>query len=118
SRVENMTESATLSMAQKARDLAAKGVKVISLSLGEPDFDTPQYIKDAAVEGLNKGITKYTPVAGLANLKSAIVNKLQNENGLTYTPDQIVVSNGAKQSIANIFLSLLNPGDEVIIFAP
>ena len=117
-KIQAMSESATIKMAQKARELAAKGVKVISLSLGEPDFDTPQHIKDAAVEGLAKGFTKYTPVSGLAELKKAIVGKFKRENGLDYTEKEIVVSTGAKQSIANVVLSLVNPGDEVIIFAP
>lgn len=117
-KIQAMSESATIKMAQKARELAAKGVKVISLSLGEPDFDTPQYIKDAAAEGLAKGYTKYTPVSGLAELKKAIVGKFKRENNLDYTEKEIVVSTGAKQSIANVFLSLVNPGDEVIIFAP
>lgn len=117
-KIQTMTESATIKMAQKGRDLAAQGVKVISLSLGEPDFDTPEYIKQAATEGLQKGYTKYTPVPGLNELRKAIVSKFQRENNLTYTENQIVVSNGAKQSIANVCISLLNPGDEVIIFAP
>ncbi|MCB0648516.1 MAG: pyridoxal phosphate-dependent aminotransferase [Saprospiraceae bacterium] len=117
-KIQAMSESATIKMAQKARELAAKGVKVISLSLGEPDFDTPQYIKDAAAEGLAKGYTKYTPVSGLAELKKAIVSKFKRENDLEYTEKDIVVSTGAKQSIANVFLSTVNPGDEVIIFAP
>ncbi|MFZ1789735.1 MAG: aminotransferase class I/II-fold pyridoxal phosphate-dependent enzyme, partial [Saprospiraceae bacterium] len=112
-KIQAMSESATIKMAQKARELAAKGVKVISLSLGEPDFDTPQHIKDAAVEGLAKGFTKYTPVSGLAELKKAIVGKFKRENGLDYTEKEIVVSTGAKQSIANVVLSLVNPGDEV-----
>ena len=117
-KVQAMTESATLRMAKKGRELAAKGVKVISLSLGEPDFDTPQHIKDAATEGLAKGITKYTPVTGLPVLKKAIVDKLLRDNGVEYAENQIVVSNGAKQSIANICMALLNEGDEAIIFAP
>jgi aspartate aminotransferase len=117
-KVQAMTESATLRMAKKGRELAAKGVKVISLSLGEPDFDTPQHIKDAATEGLAKGITKYTPVTGLPILKKAIVDKLLRDNGVEYADNQIVVSNGAKQSIANICMALLNEGDEAIIFAP
>jgi len=116
--VQNMTESATLRMAQKARDLAASGVKVISLSIGEPDFDTPDHIKAAAKEGLDKGFTKYTPVSGLIEYKKAIVHKLKEENGLSYDVSQIMVSNGAKQTIANICMALLNPGDEVIILAP
>ena len=116
--VAGMTESATLRMAQKARDLAAKGVEVISLSIGEPDFDTPDHIKAAAIEGLQKGYTKYTPVPGLPELRNAICQKLKRDNGLEYTSGEIIVSNGAKQSIANVCMSLLNPGDEVIIFAP
>lgn len=113
-----MAESATIKMAQMARELAAKGVDVISLSLGEPDFDTPQHIKDAAYKALQEGYTKYTPVPGLIELRKAIAVKLKRDNGLDYTPNQIVVSNGAKQCIANISLALLNEGDEVIIFAP
>ena len=117
-KVNSMNESATIKMAQKARDLAAKGVKVISLTLGEPDFDTPQYIKDKATEGLNAGHTKYTPVPGTPDLRSAICKKLRDENGLDYNPSNIVVSTGAKQSLMNIFMSILNPGDEVVIYAP
>ena len=117
-KIQGMNESATIKMAQRARDLAAKGVKVISLTLGEPDFDTPQFIKDKANEGLSLGHTKYTPVPGTMELRTAICEKLQTENELTYTPSQIVVSNGAKQSIMNIFQSILDPGDEVVIFAP
>lgn len=117
-KIQEMQPSATIAMAQKARDLAASGVKVISLSLGEPDFDTPQFIKDAAIEGLQKGYTKYTPVPGLIELRTAISNKLKRENNLDYDVNQIVVSNGAKQSIANICSAVLDPGDEVIIFTP
>lgn len=113
-----MEESATIRMAQKARDLAAKGVNVISLSLGEPDFDTPEYIKNAAYEALKRGDTKYTPVPGTMALRKAICDKFKLENNLEFTPNQIVVSNGAKQSIANICLSLLSPGDEAVILAP
>lgn len=116
--VASMTESATLRMAQKARDLSAKGIEVISLSIGEPDFDTPEHIKQAAVEGLKRSYTKYTPVTGLPELKNAICQKLKRDNGLDYVASEIIVSNGAKQSIANVCMSLLNPGDEVIIFAP
>lgn len=113
-----MTESATIKMAQSARELKEQGHKVISLSLGEPDFDTPEHIKQAANQALAEGYTKYTPVPGLPELRQAIVTKLKRDNGLDYTPNQIVVSNGAKQSIANLALSLLNEGDEVIVFAP
>ncbi len=117
-KVQSMEVSATLKMAQKARDLAAKGVHVISLSLGEPDFDTPEFIKEAAYEALKKGNTKYTPVPGTMSLRKAISEKFKEENGLNYSPAQIVVSNGAKQSIANIFMAILNPGDEVLVPAP
>lgn len=113
-----MEESATLKMAQLARDLAAQGIDVISLSIGEPDFDTPQHIKEAAKKALDEGFTKYTPVPGLVELRKAIQTKFKRDNNLDYELNQIVVSNGAKQSIANICLSLLNPGDEVLILAP
>ena len=101
-----------LKMAQMARDLRAEGHDVISLSLGEPDFDTPQHIKDAAIQALNDGYTKYTPVPGLVELREAIVNKFKRDNNLDFDISQIVVSNGAKQSIANLSLTLLNEGDE------
>lgn len=117
-RLKNMAESATIRMAQQARELKAQGHQVISLSLGEPDFDTPVHIKEAAKVALDEGYTKYTPVPGLPVLREAIQTKLQRDNGLNYGIDQIVVSNGAKQSIANLSLALLNEGDEVIIFAP
>lgn len=117
-RVQQMTESATLRMAQKTRELKAKGISVINLSIGEPDFDTPAHIKEAAKKALDEGWTKYSPVPGYDDLRQAICHKLSRDNGLHYAPNQIVVSNGAKQSIANIALSLLDPGDEVIIFAP
>lgn len=117
-RLDRMAESATLKMAQLARDLTAQGHDVISLSIGEPDFDTPQHIKDAAKKALDEGYTKYTPVPGLMELRQAIKTKFKRDNGLEYDLNQIVVSNGAKQSIANICLSLLDPGDEVLILAP
>lgn len=117
-RILNMEESATLKMAQLARDIAAQGHDVISLSLGEPDFDTPEHIKDAAMQALRDGHTKYTPVPGLMVLREAISKKFKEENNLDYTTDQIVVSNGAKQTIANLCMSLLNEGDEVVILAP
>lgn len=117
-RVKNMNESATIKMSQKARELRAQGHEVISLSLGEPDFDTPDYIKEAAMQALRDGKTKYTPVPGILALREAIVDKFKNDNDLDYTAQQIVVSNGAKQSIANACLALLNPGDEAIILAP
>lgn len=117
-RVSNMAESATIKMAQMARDLKDKGHDVISLSLGEPDFDTPKHIKEAAKKALDEGYTKYTPVPGLMELREAICTKLKRDNNLEFSPNQIVVSNGAKQSIANIALALLDEGDEVIILAP
>ena len=117
-RVLNMEESATLKMAGLARALRAAGKEVISLSLGEPDFDTPDHIKEAAKKALDDGYTKYTPVPGLLELRKAISNKFKRDNNLDYSENQIVVSNGAKQSLANLSLSLLNPGDEVIILAP
>lgn len=117
-KVQAMEESATIRMAQKSRDLAAKGVNVISLSLGEPDFDTPEFIKEAAYSALKKGNTKYTPVPGTMDLRNAICDKFKSENNLDFKPSQIVVSNGAKQCIANICLATLNEGDEAIILGP
>ncbi len=117
-RVLIMSESETLKMAKMARELKEQGHDVISLSLGEPDFDTPNHIKKAAKDALTQGITKYTPVSGSLELRKAIVHKFQTENNLHFTPNQIVVSNGAKQSIYNLAMSILNPGDECIILAP
>lgn len=117
-KVLNMEESATLKMARMARELAAEGHQVISLSLGEPDFDTPDHIKEAAKQALDDGYTKYTPVPGLPELQEAIVRKFKRDNKLEFAPNQIVVSTGAKQSIANLCMALLDPGDEVILFAP
>lgn len=118
SRLLRMSESATLKMAKLGRELKAQGHDIISLSLGEPDFDTPDHIKDAAIDALKAGYTKYTPVPGLPALREAIQAKFKGDNGLHYGMDEIVVSNGAKQSIANLSLALLNDGDEVIILAP
>ncbi len=117
-RILNMAESATIKMSQMARDLSAEGHNVISLSLGEPDFDTPEHIKKAAMQALADGYTKYTPVPGLVELREAVSTKFKRDNDLDYAPSQIVVSNGAKQSIANLSLTLLNEGDEVIILGP
>ncbi|MDJ1491761.1 pyridoxal phosphate-dependent aminotransferase [Cytophagaceae bacterium DM2B3-1] len=117
-RVNAMAESATLAMTKKARELAAQGVKVISLSIGEPDFPTPQHIKDAAKKAIDDNFTQYTPVSGIADLRSAIAEKLRRDNNLDWKPENIVVSTGAKQSLTNVLLALLNPGDEVIIFSP
>jgi aspartate aminotransferase len=117
-RLDAIAESATLAMAAKARELQAKGVNVIKLNLGEPDFQTPQHVKDAAKRALDEGYTFYTPVSGYPELRKAIADKLKRDNNLDYSPSQIVVSTGAKQSIANVFMSIIDPGDEVIIFAP
>ena len=116
--VLNLNESETLKMSQMARDLKAQGKDVISLSIGEPDFDTPEFVIQAAKDALDHGYTHYTPVPGLMEYREAIVKKLKRDNGLDYTVKNIVVSNGAKQSISNICQAFLNPGDEVIIFAP
>ena len=114
----NLEESATLKMSQMARDLRAEGHDVISLSIGEPDFDTPRFIIEAAKQALDDGYTHYTPVPGLMELRQAVCEKLKRDNNLDYLPNQIVVSNGAKQSIFNLCQALINPGDEVIVFTP
>jgi aspartate aminotransferase len=117
-RVVRMAESETLKMSQMARELKAKGHEVINLSIGEPDFDTPDAIKQVAKDALDAGFTKYTPVPGIPELREAISKKFKEENNLDYKASQIVVSNGAKQTLANIFLSLLDLDDEVIVLAP
>lgn len=117
-RLLSMEESATLAMSRISRELKAAGKDIISLSLGEPDFFTPQFIKDAALEAMNNNFTTYTPVAGYDDLRESICEKFKRDNNLTYTKDQIVVSTGAKQSIANVVMSCINPGDEVIVPAP
>ena len=118
SMVRNMAESETLKMAQMARNLRAQGHDVISLAIGEPDFDTPNHIKKAAIKALKDGFTKYTPVPGTPDLLEAISKKFKRDNNLNYAPNQIIVSNGAKQSISNVAFALLEKGDECIIFAP
>jgi aspartate aminotransferase len=105
-------------MARKARELKSQGIDIISLSLGEPDFNTPDFIKDAGKEGIDKNFSKYMPVNGYQDLREAISNKFKRDNGIVYSSEQIVVSTGAKQSIANVVLSLINPGDEVVVPAP
>lgn len=118
-RINNMSESATLAMAAKARELKSKGVDIISLSLGEPDFKTPKHIQEAAKAAIDsEKYFAYPPVTGYQDLREAIANKLQKENGIPSSAEQIVVSNGAKQSLANLMLAMLNPGDEVVVFAP
>lgn len=117
-RVRSMSESATLEMTRKSRELREKGVDVITLSIGEPDFNTPDAVKKAAITAIQQNDTHYPPVPGTMALRKAIANKLLRDNGLHYDATQIVVSNGAKQSIMNVFMSILNAGDEVIIPAP
>jgi aspartate aminotransferase len=117
-RLMAMEESATIAMSRKSRELKAQGKDVISLSLGEPDFNTPQFIKDAATKAMDDNFTKYMPVPGYDDLRESISKKFKRDNNLHYDTDQIVVSTGAKQSIANVVLTLVNPGDEVIIPAP
>ncbi len=117
-RVFYFEESQTLEMAKKARELSAQGVNVINLSLGEPDFATPEHIRNAAKNAIDAGFTKYAPVSGFLDLRQAICEKFERDNGLTYTPNQIVVSTGAKHSLMNVIMALVNPGDEVIIPNP
>lgn len=117
-KVNLISESQTIAMARKSRELKAQGIDIISLSLGEPDFKTPDVIKEAAIKAINEDFTYYTHVSGYVELRQAIAHKFKRDNGLDYTADDIVVSTGAKQSIANAVLCLINPGDEVIIPAP
>jgi aspartate aminotransferase len=117
-RINAMEESATIAMSRKSRELKAEGKDVIALSLGEPDFNTSQFIKDAAIQAMDENFTKYTPVPGFEDLREAITHKFKRDNDLDFDVDQIVVSTGAKQSIANVVLSLVGRGDEVIIPAP
>ena len=117
-RLNRLAESATLAMARMSRELQAKGINVIALSLGEPDFDTPEFIKEAAKKAIDDNFSHYTPVPGLPELRSSISAKFKRDNDLEYTPDQIVTSTGAKQSLANVCLSLLNPKDEVLLPCP
>lgn len=117
-RILEMEESATLAMSRKSRELRAQGKDIISLSLGEPDFTTPEFIKKAAVEAMEQNYTMYTPVPGYDDLREAIANKFNRDNSLPYKKENVVVSTGAKQSIANLVMAVINPGDEVIIPAP
>ena len=117
-RLSRLAESATLAMARMSRELQAKGINVIALSLGEPDFETPDFIKEAGKKAIDDNFSHYTPVPGLPELRHAIAAKFKRDNNLEFTPDQIVTSTGAKQSIANVCLSLLNPGDEVLLPCP
>ncbi len=117
-RVNTLSESITIAVSTLAQELKAKGKDILSFSAGEPDFGTPQIIKDAAIEAINNDFTKYTAVDGIPALKNAIANKLQRDNGLTYTSDQIIVNNGAKHSLFNLFSATIDKGDEVIIPSP
>ena len=117
-RINAMEVSATLGMAAKTRELKAEGKDIIGLSLGEPDFDIPDFIKDAAIEAIQQNYSKYTPIDGYLELREAICEKFKRDNNLNYKPSQIVVSTGAKQCLANVALAMLNPGDEVIFPAP
>ncbi len=117
-RIHDIQESSTLQMARLSRELISQGLDIINLTLGEPDFDTPKHIREAAKKAIDDGFTHYTPVVGFPELRDAIVGKFKKENGLDYTPSQIIVSTGAKQSLINIVLSIIDEGDEVIIPAP
>jgi aspartate aminotransferase len=117
-RINNLAESQTLAMAKKSRELQAEGKDIINLSIGEPDFDTPQFIKDAGKKAIDENVTRYTPVAGILELRKTIAAKFKRDNNLNYNFDQIIVSTGAKQSIANVILSMINPGEEVIVPIP
>ena len=117
-RINNLSTSATLAMAAKAREMRAEGKDIIGLSLGEPDFNTPDFIKDAAIDAINQNYNSYTPVDGYGDLKNAIITKFKRDNNLNYVPAQIVVSTGAKQSLSNVAAVLINEGDEVILPCP
>ncbi len=116
--IQRLSESATLAMARKSRELKAQGVDVISLSLGEPDFNTPDFIKEAAIKAIHENYSKYPPVNGYPEVRKAISEKFKRDNGLDYSPEQIVISTGAKQSIANVVLSIVSKGEEVLLPAP
>ena len=117
-RVESLSVSATLAMLAKTNELKARGVDVIGMTAGEPDFNTPDFIKEAAKKAIDENYSRYTPVAGYLSLREAICGKLRKENGLEFAPSQIVVGNGAKHELANVLLALINPGDEVVIPTP
>ena len=117
-RLQRLAPSATLAMSQKSSEMKAKGIDVINMSVGEPDFNTPDHIKEAAKQAVDQNYSRYSPVPGYADLRKAIADKLKRENQLDYLPSEILVSNGAKQSVCNTMMALVNPGDEVIIPAP
>ncbi|MDD7164727.1 MAG: aminotransferase class I/II-fold pyridoxal phosphate-dependent enzyme, partial [Sodaliphilus sp.] len=117
-RIQALSPSATLAMSQKSQELKAQGVDVINLSVGEPDFATPDHIKEAAKEAIDNNFSFYTPVPGYLSLRKAISEKLKKENGVDFAPEQIVVGNGAKHELTNVVMSIVNPGDEVVIPTP
>ena len=117
-RINSLAASATLAMSQRSNELRAQGVDVINLSVGEPDFNTPEFIKDAAKLAIDRNFTFYSPVPGYLSLRQAICSNIEATEGVTYRPEQIVVSNGAKQALCNVILSTINPGDEVVIPTP
>ena len=114
-KVLNIAPSMTLAVNAKLKQMVDEGVEVFGFGVGEPDFDTPEYIRKAAIEAMNKGFTRYTPAQGTIELRKAICAKLKRENSLDYEPNQIIVSSGAKHSLSNTFAAILNPGDEVIV---
>ena len=117
-KIQTISASPTLEINAKFKSMKAEGIDVVGFGAGEPDFDTPQYIKDAAIKAINDGFTKYTPASGTLELKKAVCEKLRKENGLSYEPANIVISNGAKHSLVNTFMAILDPGDEVLLAAP
>lgn len=117
-KISRITPSATLAIDSKFKAMKAEGIDVVGFGTGEPDFDTPQYIKDAAIKAINDGFTKYTPAAGTMELRRAVCKKFKEENGLDYQPEEIIITNGAKHALVNAFMAILNPGDEVIVPAP
>ncbi|NLY43815.1 MAG: pyridoxal phosphate-dependent aminotransferase [Clostridiaceae bacterium] len=117
-KAQSISPSSTLAIDAKFKAMKAKGIDVVGFGAGEPDFDTPSHIKEAAIKAINDGFTKYTPASGMPQLKQAVCRKLKRDNGLDYSPEQIVISNGAKHSLVNVFTAICDPGDEVIIPAP
>ena len=117
-RLNRLSPSATLAMSQKSGEMKAQGIDVINLSVGEPDFNTPDHIKDAAKKAVDENYSRYSPVPGYVDLRKAIVDKLQKENNLEYSVNEVLVSNGAKQCVCNAVMALVNNGDEVIVPAP
>lgn len=117
-RLDRLSESATLKMARLSRELKNQGAEIINLSVGEPDFDTPRHIKDAAIRAINDGVTSYPPVPGFPELRKAVADKYQQDLGLSYEPSQVVVSTGGKQTLINILMTIVDPGDEIVLPAP